>query len=375
MSRIVAKCLTEKQGRLQIIPLEIKCLDFKIREINEEQNKNVTCDGVIIPSFFNMHSHLGESVFRNIDGNDWSISKYLEYTERHNAELSEEQKTTSWLESARYSAEEMQAHGTVGFCAARSAEIAAVYNMLTMSGYPIMNSHKLINYKKAGVKGFQSYWDENKVNANMIGIFLHSVYANDNDSFELARKCMDAGAEFITVHISEDIATTELEKQAHGMSAVAVLNKYGLLSSKTILVHCGYCSDEDLSVVKKSGSTISVCPISNIFLNTKMIDLYKLENLAIPWCIATDGLGTGRTFSLLRQIDAARRQYPNISLDKYWNSITRVPGMIFHNNLYTGDIEVGTNSTFLRTEYDSDDVNELLKGLVEGKIGYSPIKV
>lgn len=49
--------------------------------------------------------------------------------------------------------------------------------------------------------------------------------------------------------------------------------------------------------------------------------------------------------------------------------------MIFHNNLYTGDIEVGTNSTFLRTEYDSDDVNELLKGLVEGKIGYSPIKV
>lgn len=373
--KIFAKCLIEKQDGFQIVPLKICCLDGKITEVSIDQNADDISAGVIIPSFFNMHSHLGESIFRSIDGNDWSVAKYLEYTEKHNAGLTKEQKNTSWIESARYSAEEMFSQGTLGFCAARASVIAEEYDMLTMSGYPIMNSSKLIDYKKAGVLGFQSYLEENKTNTNRIGIFLHSVYANDEASLELACKCMDMGAEFITVHISEDLITTALEKQTYNMSAVSLLDKYGLLSEKTILVHCGYCSDEDLARIKKSGAAISVCPISNKFLNTKMADLNKLEALEIPWCISTDGLGTGRTFSLLKQVKCAHNEYPDISLERYWKSITRMPGIIFRNDLYTGNIELGTKSTFLKTQYNGTDVNELIEGLVEGNIGVKPIKV
>ncbi len=54
---------------------------------------------------------------------------------------------------------------------------------------------------------------------------MHSVYANDIESFELAKECIDRGAEFITVHISEDEETTKLEKSAHGMSAIELLDK------------------------------------------------------------------------------------------------------------------------------------------------------
>ncbi|MDE7018333.1 MAG: amidohydrolase family protein, partial [Lachnospiraceae bacterium] len=205
--------------------------------------------------------------------------------------------------------------------------------------------------------------------------FLHSVYANDAESFMLARECMDMGAEFVSVHVSEDLFTAELEKMTHNMSAVALLDKYGLLSEKTILVHCGYCSDEDLMMVKNSGAVISVCPVSNKFLNTRMIDLYKLEDLGIPWCLSTDGLGTGRTFSLLAQVKCARKEYPDISLEKYWTSITSVPGRFFRNYLYTGNLEIGTRSTFIKTEYKGADANELIEGLVEGKIGYKTIKV
>lgn len=374
-SKIDANFLIRKQDDLQIVPLEVYCLDGRIIEIHRKQNKNDICDGVIIPAFFNMHSHLGESVFCDIDGNDWTITKYLEYTEKYNAGLTQEQKASSWIESAKYSVEEMYLQGTVGFCAARSSSIASEYDMLTMSGYPIMNSRKLADFKKAGAAGFRSFWDENKSNTSMIGIFLHSVYANDAESFVLARKCLDMGAEFITVHVSEDEVTTELEKQTHNMSAITLLKQYGLLSEKTILVHCGCCSDEDLMLVKKSGAAITVCPISNKFLNAKMIDVRKLEAMDIPWCISTDGLGTGRSFSLLDQIECIRNEYPDISWCKYWSRITSVPGSLFQNNLYTGDIEVGTKSTFLRTEYNGTDVHELIEGLVEGKIGFKPMKV
>lgn len=166
-SRIGSSFLTVGPGGFQITPLDVWCLDGTTVDINKRQNMDDICDGVIIPAFFNIHSHLGESIFRDIDGNDWTITKYLEYTEKHNAGLTQEQRTASWLESARYSAQEMCLKGTVGFCAARSSSIALEYDLLTMSGYPIMNSRKLADYKKAGVTGFRSFLDENKSNTNI----------------------------------------------------------------------------------------------------------------------------------------------------------------------------------------------------------------
>lgn len=372
---IVSKCLIENQGAFRIALVELKCVDGRVSEIKEVSYADNSCKGVLIPAFFNMHSHLGESTFRNINGTDWTISKYLEYTERYNESLSKEQKASSWIESANFSAKEMRCKGTIGFCAARSVEIANTFDMLTLSGYPIMNSKKLASYKNAGINGFKEYWSKNKSDRNKIGVFLHSVYANDIESFELAQECIDIGAEFITVHISEDEETTKFEKSVHGMSAIELLDKYGLLTEKTILVHGGCCSENELSIVKKRGSVISVCPISNSFLNTKMIDLDMLEKMGIPWCISTDGLGTGRTFSLIEQAKVAKDLYSGISAKKYWESITRVPGRFFNNPLYTGNIEVGVQSIFLRTEYDGNDANELIENIMRGKIGYKTIEV
>ncbi len=100
-----------------------------------------------------------------------------------------------------------------------------------------------------------------------------------------------------------------------------------------------------------------------------------LESLGIPWCIATDGLGTGRTFSLLEQVKVAKNIFPQISLKKYWYSISRIPGIIFGNSLYTGNIEVGNCNALVKTDYEGNDVDEMFEKLIEGKIGITPIKV
>ena len=371
INNVISKCLIEEQGILKIALIEMECINGKVSKIEKAKNvNNCNCTGVLLPCFFNIHSHLGESIFRSIEGNDWTISKYLDYTEKYNQKLSTEKKARLWKDSARFSAQEMWIQGTVGFCAARSAEIAEEYNMLTMSGYPIMNSNKLISYKEAGIEGFKEYFNKNKSVNNRIGIFLHSVYANDINSLKLAKECIDIGAEFITGHFSEDEETTNLEKSVHGVSAVELLDEYELLSEKSILVHGGYCSESDLSIIKKRKAVISICPISNDFLNTKMINLEKLEELEIPWCIATDGLGTGRTFSLIEQARIAKNIYASISTEKLWRSITKIPGKVFNNILYTGNIEVGVKSSFLNVNYYGDDVDELLEGLMSGKIGY-----
>ena len=62
-------------------------------------------------------------------------------------------------------------------------------------------------------------------------------------------------------------------------------------------------------------------------------------------------------------------------MKKYWDSISRIPGIIFGDTLYTGNIEVGNCNILLKTEYKGNDVNEMLEKLIEGKIGITPIEV
>jgi cytosine/adenosine deaminase-related metal-dependent hydrolase len=238
-----------------------------------------------------------------------------------------------------------------------------------------MDSEKLIAFKNSGIQGFRSFCQNNESAECKVGIFLHSVYSNDESSFRLARECLRECAGFISIHVSEDMATARLESERYCMSAVELLDSYGLLSKKAILVHCGCCSDSDLMLIKERGALICVCPISNSFLNTKTVDLYKLDTIGIPWCITTDGLATGRTFSLLEQIRFVRALYPQIPLSRYWESITTVPAKYFGMPLYTGTVREGVKSTFLLTNYRGTDPSELIANLIEGEIEFKPIKL
>lgn len=326
---------------------------------------------VLIPCFFNIHSHLGESLFKDIKGDDWTLSKYLEYTESYNRKLNKEQREQKWVESAEYTSRLMKKNGISGFCAARSARIAKKYNLNTMSGYPIMNSIKLEDYKNAGLQGFIDYYKEYSSKCCSVGIFLHSIYANDDESFKLSYNCLEHGAEFISVHVSEDEDSMLAERKKYGMPAVELLDKYGLLNEKAVLVHCGYTTDKELELIAKRQASIAICPISNQFLNTKMPNLYRLEELNIPWFVATDGLATGRTLSLLLQIQRLKEEFPLITNQRLMESITRLPSKYFNRPCYKGNIETGSEAKFISVEYTGNNVEELLENLFCGKISFN----
>lgn len=315
---------------------------------------------IVMPALFNLHSHLGESMYRDISGSDWTIDRYLQYTNKINEDMDPMERRRCWESSARFTIDEMKKYGTVGFCAARSAEISKEMGILTMSGYPIMNNIKLIDYKTAGREGFEKYDKMNRSDSCSIGVFLHSVYANDQESLRLAAMCMEAGAEFISTHVSEDYSTRILECEMHGMTAVEVLDENGLLSEKSILVHCGYASESDLNLIKDRGAVICICPISNAFLNTRMIDINALNKLGIPWMIGTDGLATGRTFSLRRQVNMAKENNTDVAYKDFWMSITTRPGKLFRRKIYTGSIDIGSKTDFIVFDSMENDVERVM---------------
>ena len=319
---------------------------------------------ILFPMLFNLHAHLGESIFRRITGNNWSITKYLSYTSEYNSRYSKEDLEKLWTNSAIYTMKKMLNNGINGFCAARSAPIHEKLCMDTMAGYPIMNSEKLKRFQDGGIEKFDCYYQKYNNKKCSVGIFFHSLYMTEVSSLKFAKECMEHGAEFISIHLSEDCITREKEVKKYGKEPVFVLDAYGLLNEKTILVHCGFVSDDELDIISRRGACVAICPLSNKFLNTIVINPKRLNQYGIRWSICTDGLATGRSLSLQDQMLYFKSLYPEISNEQLLSSVTLIPAALYGRKHYTGTIKVGMPALFNQLYYDEESIQNVLQSFV-----------
>ena len=80
--------------------------------------------------------------------------------------------------------------------------------------------------------------------------------------------------------------------------------KAGLLTEKTIMAHCVYLEDEEIDMLKKTGTKISHCPSSNRFLQSGIMPYRKLEKSGIPIGLGTD-VGAGYSLSMFSEMREA----------------------------------------------------------------------
>lgn len=321
----------------------------------------------ILPTFFNLHIHLGEASFRGIGGTDWTLSRYLSYTEQKVNALSPEARECQWNESAHITCREVLENGTIGLCAGRAAEPCNVAGLFCMSGYPLMNTPKLQRFLVDGVQKFQDDLRRWKSDRCSVGVLLHSLYMTDEQTLSLAIELSGCGAEFFSMHLSEDVDTRKKEEARCGGSPVRFLEEHGLLGSNTILAHCGYCSTAELFILAATGTTVVVCPKSSAFLNERMADIMELSRLGVRWCTGTDGPATGRSLSLMQQVSAIKERWPDVNDADLLRSITAWPAQVFAHPSYTGRIEVGTCASF-QVAKDYPDAETLLSDLVHNRL-------
>lgn len=323
----------------------------------------------VVPSFFNIHCHLGEMFYREICRQNWSVEQYLKYTEAENNNLSSDERAQRWNISAQQTLDELMSYGIIGLAAGRSALPCRRFSLYNMCGYPLMKSNKLREFIPS-LERFCLYKKMHESSACHVGILLHSLYMTDETMLNFAHKAMLAGASFFTVHISEDDGTRNKEIAAYKMPPINILDEFNLLSDKAVLAHCGYTSQEELRLLAKNNANVAVCPVSNNYLGSHMPDLYQLEKLSIKWCIATDGPATGRTMSLTKQTACAKEKFPRIEDGIYFLSITQRPAEIFNCQYYTGRIEIGTDASFNIIEKTYIDAKDALADLIQDKVTY-----
>lgn len=83
-----------------------------------------------------------------------------------------------------------------------------------------------------------------------------------------------------------------------------VYDQYGLLGPRSVFAHGIHLSPREHQRFRESGSSISFCPTSNLFLGSGLLDIAALEKEQVTYSVATD-VGGGTSFSMLQTLNEA----------------------------------------------------------------------
>jgi guanine deaminase len=108
---------------------------------------------------------------------------------------------------------------------------------------------------------------------------------------------------YIQSHLAENRDELKSVKTIHKNhdSYTHIYADHGLLSSKTLMAHCIYLSDEEIDLIKETNTTPVHCPTSNRFLQSGIFPLREFESKGINFGIGTDVAG-GYEISLLHEM-------------------------------------------------------------------------
>jgi 5-methylthioadenosine/S-adenosylhomocysteine deaminase len=91
------------------------------------------------------------------------------------------------------------------------------------------------------------------------------------------------------IHVSETKKEFEESFNKYGLSPIEYLERIGVLDDKTVLVHCVFLTDKDISIIAKNNCKVVHCPISNLKLGCGIAPIDKLIRSGVVVALGTDG--------------------------------------------------------------------------------------
>jgi 5-methylthioadenosine/S-adenosylhomocysteine deaminase len=133
----------------------------------------------------------------------------------------------------------------------------------------------------------------------------HSIHAASPDMIRAgAALAYEFGLPF-HIHVAEGRYEREESIQRHGLSPVAFLDSLGVLSDRTLMVHCVWVDEDDLTLIKERGATVVHNPSANAFLGDGIAPVRDMLEHGIPVCLGTDGGCTNSRQSIFEEMRMA----------------------------------------------------------------------
>ena len=273
--------------------------------IVEEADKIIDGKGKAIePAFYNCHTHISMTILKGL-GDDKELHDWLihDIWPREAKMIPED-----IYYASKFAILEMIKGGTV-FCndmyqygeeTMRAIDEMGIRGVVSKPEIDIPTP-ELLEKKKKIVLDFVDY---KNINENRIikGMSCHAIYTVSDNFLQFYSDIARKHNMPIHIHACETKVEVENCMKKHGCTPIEHLEKFGLLTEKTILAHCVHLSDNDIQIIKKHNTKIAHCPASNFKLKSGLMAFQKLINAGVLVTLGTDGSASNNSLGMLEEM-------------------------------------------------------------------------
>jgi cytosine/adenosine deaminase-related metal-dependent hydrolase len=156
----------------------------------------------------------------------------------------------------------------------------------------------------------------------------HALYSTSPEGLRAALVWCEERRRPFSLHLAESIDEQECLRQgtgtlhdllavnmlppgwsAPGLGAVEYAGRLGLLTPRTLAVHCVQCSDADIERLVRGGSAVCLCPRSNTYIGVGKAPAEAMAEAGVMLCLGTDGLSSNHDLDMRRELAALRDEH------------------------------------------------------------------
>lgn len=279
-------------------------------------------EAAILPGFVNCHSHLEITALRGaLDSVEHDFGAWLLKLNSLRAGMGDEEIETAAVSGALEGAQcgvttfgDIGRIGKIGTNALKRAGLRGVVFQETEFSADARTADDDIEKLKDKFLALR----ERGTDLVEVGISPHSPYTVSGKLLEkIARFALDETVR-MSIHAAESPEEDELLCRGTGFftsvyerfnvawesplcSSIAYLERTGILACRPLLAHCVTASDEDISIILNTGSSVAHCPKSNAKFGHGSAPLEKLLDAGVTVGLGSDSVASNNICDILEE--------------------------------------------------------------------------
>jgi 5-methylthioadenosine/S-adenosylhomocysteine deaminase len=126
------------------------------------------------------------------------------------------------------------------------------------------------------------------------------------DLLREVRRFADANALGISAHVAESHSVVEAVRRQHGKNGVVdFLQQFGIPGKNSIFAHSVHVSDDEIKILKETGTSVSHNPVSNMMLGDGVAPVVEMLRQGVNVALGTDGAASNHSQDLFDTMKAA----------------------------------------------------------------------
>lgn len=264
-------------------------------------------ENIVIPAFFNAHTHAAMTLLRGI-AEDMELNSWLRNVWRVEGSLTPED--IYW--GTMLAIVEMMKSGIAGFSdlyihmdeVAKAVGEAGMRAVLCYGMADRGDEEKARRELEIGEK-FISDWN-GAFDGRIKAVYgPHAPYTCTPEFLKTVKEKADEIGTMIHIHVSETQWEVEEIKKLYGTTPVRLLEKIGFLDENVVIAHGVWLDDEELDIIKNRRVSVVYNPVSNMKLSSGIARVREMIERGINVALGTDGAASNNSYNFFQEMKFA----------------------------------------------------------------------